>query len=138
MWVVPASPYENMAGTLDAIRFARETKRPLLGTCGGFQHVLIEFARHVAGFATADHAETNPTADTLVVAPLACSLVEKTGAIRFAPGSLIHAAYGRSTAQEGYHCNYGLNPRTAPHSSAPACASPPSTTPAKSAPPSCP
>ena len=45
MWTVPASPYENTAGALDAIRFARETRRPFLGTCGGFQHALIEFAR---------------------------------------------------------------------------------------------
>jgi len=109
VWLVPASPYENMAGALDAIRFARETNRPFLGTCGGFQHALIEFARDVAGLTTADHAETNPRGTTLVVAPLACSLVEKTGPLRFAPGSLLRAAYGRETASEGYHCNYGLN-----------------------------
>ena len=109
VWLVPASPYENMAGALAAIRFARETKKPFLGTCGGFQHALIEFARNVAGLAAADHAETNPRGDTLVVAPLACSLVEKTGSIRFTPDSLTRAAYGRDTALEGYHCNYGLN-----------------------------
>ena len=110
VWVVPASPYENMAGALAAIRWARETKRPFLGTCGGFQHALIEFARDVAGLTTADHAETNPAADTLVVAPLACSLVEQSGLIHFTPGSLIRHAYGRDGAQEGYHCSYGLNP----------------------------
>ena len=110
VWVVPASPYENMAGALAAIRFARETRRPFLGTCGGFQHALIEFARDVAGLQAADHAETNPSGDTLVVAPLACSLVEKSGSLRFPPGSHLHAAYGRDTAREGYHCNYGLNP----------------------------
>src|SRR3954467_6580596 len=43
VWVVPASPYVNPEGALDAIRFARETQRPFLGTCGGFQHALIEF-----------------------------------------------------------------------------------------------
>jgi CTP synthase (UTP-ammonia lyase) len=110
VWLVPASPYENMAGALEAVRFARETNRPFLGTCGGFQHALIEFARNVAGLTTADHAETNPHGTTLVIAPLACSLVEQTGALRFAPGSLLRAAYGRETAQEGYHCSYGLNP----------------------------
>src|SRR5438094_296218 len=46
VWVVPASPYENAAGALGAIRFARETRRPFLGTCGGFQHAVIEFARN--------------------------------------------------------------------------------------------
>jgi len=48
VWVVPASPYANIAGALDAIRWARETGRPFLGTCGGFQHALLEFARNVA------------------------------------------------------------------------------------------
>ena len=110
VWVVPASPYENMAGALDSIRFARETGRPFLGTCGGFQHALIEFARNVAGLPDADHAETNPAAGTLVVSPLSCSMVEKTGRIRFAPGSRMRNFYGADTAQEGYHCNYGLNP----------------------------
>src|ERR1043166_1777744 len=73
IWVVPASPYENMDGVLAAIRLAREIKRPFLGTCGGFQHALIEFARNVAGLGAADHAETNPAGSVLVVAPLACS-----------------------------------------------------------------
>src|SRR5205814_301874 len=98
VWVVPASPYQNMNGALDAIRWARETRRPFLGTCGGFQHALIEFARHVAGLTAADHAETNPAAETLVVAPLACALKEKSGTVRFTPGSLIHAAYGSDAA----------------------------------------
>lgn len=110
VWAVPASPYENAAGALAAIRFARETRRPFLGTCGGFQHALIEFARNVVGLATADHAETNPTADTLVVTRLSCPLVEQTKTVRLVPGSLIHAAYGRDTATEGYHCNYGPAP----------------------------
>src|ERR1044072_688675 len=83
VWVVPGSPYENMEGALAAIRFARETRRPVLGTCGAFQHPLIEFARNVAGLAAADHAETNPAGHTLVVTPLSCSLVEKLGEVRF-------------------------------------------------------
>lgn len=109
VWVVPASPYANMASALDAIRWARETRRPFLGTCGGFQHALIEFAQNVAGLAAADHAESNDRADTLVVTRLSCSLVEKTGALHFTPGSQLHRAYGRDQTTEGYHCNYGLN-----------------------------
>ena len=110
VWVVPASPYENMEGALAAIRFARETGRPFLGTCGGFQHALIEFARNVAGLVTADHAETNPGADIVVVTSLACSLVERTNEVRFVRGSRLHEIYGRDTAHERYHCNYGVNP----------------------------
>src|SRR5690242_20599101 len=42
-WCVPASPYASMEGALKAIRYARESRRPFLGTCGGFQHALIEY-----------------------------------------------------------------------------------------------
>jgi CTP synthase (UTP-ammonia lyase) len=110
VWLVPASPYENEASALAAVRFARETRRPFLGTCGGFQHALIEFARDVAGLPAADHAESNPSAATLVVSPLACSLVEQTGDLHLSPGSHLAVAYRSSVAREGYHCNYGLNP----------------------------
>ena len=110
VWTVPASPYANTDGVLDAIRWTRETGRPFLGTCGGFQHALIEFARNVAGLANADHAETSPEADLLLMTRLSCPLVEKTGPVRFAPDSRIRAAYGRDATDEGYHCNFGLNP----------------------------
>lgn len=110
VWLVPASPYENETGALAAVRFARETKRSFLGTCGGFQHALIEFARDVLGLTHAEHAETNPTADTLVVTRLACSLVEQTNTLRLAPASLLRTAYGRDTTSESYRCNYGPAP----------------------------
>ncbi|HWA85148.1 MAG TPA: hypothetical protein VG710_02905 [Opitutus sp.] len=114
VWVVPASPYANPAGALDAIRLFRETRRPFLGTCGGFQHALIEFARNVAGLADAEHAETSPSSPTLLVVPLACSLVEKTTPLRFVSGSLLRAAYGADTAIEGYRCSFGPNPAYMP------------------------
>jgi hypothetical protein len=48
--LLPASPYVNMNGAHEAIQGARvETGRPFPRTLGGFQHSLIEFARHVAG-----------------------------------------------------------------------------------------
>lgn len=49
IWIAPGSPYRSMQGALDAIEYARTRDIPLLGTCGGFQHVVIEFARDVAG-----------------------------------------------------------------------------------------
>ena len=110
VWCVPASPYKNMNGALAAIRFARETKRPFLGTCGGFQHALIEFVRNVIGVNAADHAETNPAAADLVVTPLACSLVGQQGEISFTAGSQLDAIFQGQRAREGYHCNYGPNP----------------------------
>jgi CTP synthase (UTP-ammonia lyase) len=109
-WLVPASPYESMAGALGAVRWARESGRPFLGTCGGFQHAVIEIARDVLGIADADHAETNPGGPRLAVTRLSCSLVEKTGRIHFEKGSLLGTAYGAPSAEEGYRCNYGVNP----------------------------
>jgi CTP synthase (UTP-ammonia lyase) len=108
-WLVPGSPYRSMAGALAVVRFARERAIPFLGTCGGFQHALLEFARQVAGLTTADHAETNATADVPLIAPLSCSLVEVTGPVRLIPGSRIQKAYGTTETDESYHCRFGLN-----------------------------
>ena len=110
LWCVPASPYRSMPGALRAIRFAREQRVPFLGTCGGFQHALVEVARDVLGIADAEHAETAPGAANQVVSELACSLVEVSDAVALQPGSRIALAYGSPTATEGYHCRYGLNP----------------------------
>jgi CTP synthase (UTP-ammonia lyase) len=110
LWCVPASPYRSTDGALRAIRFAREQGRPFLGTCGGFQHAVLEYARSVLGWTDAEHAETAPGAGLLVVTPLECALVEAQGAVRFRPASLLRAAYGTDEAVEGYRCRYGLNP----------------------------
>lgn len=114
VWCVPASPYRSMDGALRAIRVAREQGRAFLGTCGGFQHALVEYARSVLGWADAEHAETAPGAGRLVVTPLECALVEARGAVRFRPGTRLAAAYEAVTgvpgAVEGYRCRYGLNP----------------------------
>ena len=110
LWCVPATPYRNMEGALLAIRQARESRRPFLGTCGGFQHAVIEYARNVLGWADADHAETAPGAARPVIAPLACGLVEAAGTVRFFPDTRIAKAYATTESTEGYHCRYGLNP----------------------------
>ncbi|HHD2680976.1 TPA: CTP synthase [Klebsiella oxytoca] len=107
IWVVPASPYKNAAGAFIAIRHARENSIPFLGTCGGFQHAIIEYARNVMGWQDAAHAETD-TEGRMVIAPLSCSLVEKTDNIELRANTLIARAYGRDSIQEGYHCNYGI------------------------------
>jgi CTP synthase (UTP-ammonia lyase) len=110
LWCVPASPYANMAGALAAIRFARESGRPFLGTCGGFQHALLEYVRNALGYPEAEHAETRADAGMPLIARLSCSLVEKSGGILFQEGTRLRAIYGVPEALEQYHCNYGLNP----------------------------
>lgn len=110
LWCVPGSPYRSVDGALRAIRFARESGRPFLGTCGGFQHAVIEYARNVLGWADAEHAETAPDAARPVIALLECTLVEATEVIRLVAGSRIRKSYGRDEITEGYRCRYGLNP----------------------------
>lgn len=110
VWLAPASPYENTQGAIAAVRWAREGRRPFLGTCGGFQHMLLEIAQNVAGIRDAGHEETSPGGPSLIVTALSCSHVEKTGNVHFEPGSLLGSAYGKPEATEGYRCNYGLNP----------------------------
>ncbi|MGE8150932.1 CTP synthase C-terminal region-related (seleno)protein [Pseudomonas vancouverensis] len=111
LWCVPASPYRSMDGALRAIRFAREQRRPFLGTCGGFQHAVLEYARHVLGWADAEHGETSPEAAKAVLTPLTCALVEAVDAIHLREGSLIAEAYEVSEIHEGYRCRYGVNPQ---------------------------
>lgn len=110
LWCVPASPYRSMEGAIRAIRYAREHTLPFLGTCGGFQHAVIEYARNVLGWGDAEHAETAANARLLIIAPLQCALVEKTDSVQFSTGSRLLSAYGKDHSTEGYRCSYGLNP----------------------------
>ena len=110
IWVAPGSPYKNMEKTLWAIRYARENNIPCFGTCGGFQHIFIEIARHVLGFKDAQHAEYDPYASKLFISHLACSLAGREMRLNFVPGSQVAAIYGGLSAIENYYCNFGVNP----------------------------
>jgi len=110
VWCVPGSPYANTRGVLAAIRHARTNGVAFLGTCGGFQHALIEYAEAALALDWPAHAELDPDAVDPVIAPLACSLVEQSREIRLTPGTRLAAIYGVPVAIEAYHCSYGLNP----------------------------
>lgn len=111
VWCVPASPYANTVGALAAIRFARQTGRPFLGTCGGFQHALLEYAETVWHVAAPAHAELEPGAPDPVIAPLMCALVEVSETLWLVPGTRLAQIHGAETITETYHCRYGLNPQ---------------------------
>ncbi|MCL7421870.1 MAG: CTP synthase [Methylobacter sp.] len=110
VWIAPGSPYRNLEKTLWAIRHARENKIPCLGTCGGFQHIVIEYARNVLGFEDAQHAEYDPYASRLFISQLACSLAGRQMQLNFAPGSQVAGIYGEISVKEHYYCNFGINP----------------------------
>jgi CTP synthase (UTP-ammonia lyase) len=108
--IAPGSPYRSMDGALLAITHARTHDVPLLGTCGGFQHLVVEFARNVLGVHDAEHAESNPDATTQVITPLTCSLFGRRMDVDIRPGTRAFAAYGQTRTTERYYCNFGLNP----------------------------
>lgn len=114
VWIASGSPYRSFEGALAAIEWARTYGVPLLGTCAGFQHAVIEFARNVAGLREAHHAEYETDASLLVVDELACSLAGQTMDVSLVPGTKAHEAYGRSDTTERYYCRFGLNPAYTP------------------------
>ncbi|GII96148.1 CTP synthase C-terminal region-related (seleno)protein [Sinosporangium siamense] len=111
LWCAPGSPYLSLAGALAALRHGREHGVPTLGTCGGCQHMIIEYARNVLGYEDAQHAQYDPYASTLFISALACSLAGKTMPVTLLAGSRAAELYGGASAEEEYYCNFGLDPR---------------------------
>lgn len=109
IWLLPGSPYESEAGAIDAVRIARENDIPFLGTCAGFQHAMLEFARNVCGRQNVQHAETAPDAEDQLIVPLSCSLAGHEGAVTVTAGSLAARLLGVERSVERYHCSYGLD-----------------------------
>jgi CTP synthase (UTP-ammonia lyase) len=109
IWVVPGSPYENPGGVLKAISTARTGRIPLLGTCGGFQHLLLEFARNVCGLTAVENAEQHPEAPEQLIVALRCSLLGEVATVIVEPGSLAAGAMGEGPSTERYFCRYGLS-----------------------------
>lgn len=110
VWVLPGSPYRSEAGAVEAIRSAREGGIPLLGTCGGFQHMVLEYARNVCGLEWAGHAENETAADDAVITPLACSLAGHEAEVNVAAGSLAEQIMGTTRSIERFNCAFGPNP----------------------------
>lgn len=114
VWCAPGSPYLSLDGALEGIRFARETGRPFLGTCAGFQHGVIEFARNVLGIEHAHHAEYGPedrpesASSPLFIDELLCSLVGQAMQVRIVDDNT-RALYGAAHVVEQYYCRFGLN-----------------------------
>ncbi|WP_424533459.1 CTP synthase C-terminal region-related (seleno)protein [Sphaerisporangium viridialbum] len=111
LWVIPGSPYASKDGVLLAVRLARETGIPYLGTCGGFQHALIEYARNVLGLAHADDVQYDPDAETPLITALCCSLAGERSSLHLGDGSRLASVYAHAEQTvETFHCKYGLNP----------------------------
>lgn len=110
LWCAPGSPYRSMKGAINAIRFAREKDYPFIGTCGGFQHAVIEYAQNQLEINDVQHAEYSPDASNLFITALSCSLVGETRKIFINRNSKIFKFYDKTEVEERYNCSFGLNP----------------------------
>jgi len=108
-WIAPGVP-ESVSGVLQIIQYCREQNVPLLGTCGGFQNILIEYARNQLMIEDAEHGERDPNAPRLFISQLACSLVGQQGEVIINHSSKAFGIYQASSTIEHFRCNYGLNP----------------------------
>ncbi|EXG81223.1 CTP synthase C-terminal region-related (seleno)protein [Cryptosporangium arvum] len=111
IWAVPGGPYVDRDGVLHAVTVARTSGVPFLGTCGGFQHVLLEYARSVCGL-DVEHAEQplDAGAEPLIVA-LHCSLLGEEADVIVAPGTRAAQVLGAGRRVERFFCSYGLDDR---------------------------
>ncbi len=119
LFMTPGTPYASLPGALRALRFARERGWPLLATCGGFQHLLLEFAIDAAGIADGQHGDYGVTGGTQVIVRVACGVPDRvagapalSGRIRVTllPPSQVSDIYGSSETDEEFACNWELNP----------------------------
>jgi len=115
LWSAPGSPFKSLEGALKAIQFARIKNIPHLGTCAGFQHTIVEFARNVLGFVKAQHEEYGPSSEQLFINRLICSLAGKKMKVLIKPNSLAAQCYDKNEAEENYYCNFGINPEFQEH-----------------------
>jgi CTP synthase (UTP-ammonia lyase) len=110
LWITPGSPYRDMENVLNAIYYTRENNIPTFGNCGGFQHMVIEFARNVCHIKKADHQETNPEGEELIIVKLACSLVEQSENLKIIHrDSILKRIIGKDQFIGRYFCSYGMN-----------------------------
>jgi len=108
-WCAPGSPYRSAQGAMNAILFARENDYPFIGTCGGFQHVVLEFARDILGMPEIAKTDFDPYNTNLLISALSCSLVGETRNILLIKGTKVAQIYCAKDSEERFNCNFGLS-----------------------------
>lgn len=109
LWCAPGSPYKSMNGAINAIKYARESNCPFIGTCGGFQHAVIEFGRNVLHIKVLEDNNFDPYKSNDYITALSCSLIGQARHIILDNNSKLHSIYGCTEIEEKYNCNFGLN-----------------------------
>lgn len=114
IWVTPGSPYNNRTGILEAIKFARLNNIPYIGTCGGYQHAILEFAQNELSYKEADLEEENPNASMPIISALSCRLNSERKEIHLHPESQLAKSFPAEIIEEEYQCGFGMNSKYQP------------------------
>jgi len=114
IWCLPGSPYKNRAGVLRLIEYARRSKTPFLGTCGGCQHAVLEYAINELAIQNAGLEEEDPNVETPIISALPCRLTNESQKITLVPDSKIGRAFNSTEIREEYFCGFGINPKFLP------------------------
>ena len=108
----------GIEGMITAARYAREKGVPYLGLCLGMQIAVIEFARHVCGFADANSGEFDPDSAHKVIdfLPDQSDETAKGGTLRLgaypcriAPGTKMEECYKTGLISERHRHRYEFN-----------------------------
>ena len=108
----------GIEGKIAAARYARENNVPYLGICLGMQIAVIEFARHVLGYADANSAEIEPTTTHPVIdlMPDQRDIEQRGGTMRLGQYPCVldirsrsYQAYGEELIYERHRHRYEFN-----------------------------
>lgn len=105
-------------GKLSAITFARENKIPFFGICFGMHLAVVEFARNVLKYTTANSTEIDPETEYPVICLLedVKNCLDMGGTMRLGSyscklveGTKAHSAYDKTEIQERHRHRYEFN-----------------------------
>ena len=108
----------GIEGKITAIQYARENNVPFLGLCLGMQMAIVEFARHVLGYADAHSSELNPatTHPFIHIMPDQHGITDLGGTLRLGaykcildPNSKAYKLYGTREIDERHRHRYEVN-----------------------------
>ena len=109
----------GIEGKIAAVRWARESRVPFLGICLGMQMAVVEYARHVCGWADAHSSELDPatTHPVIDLMPDQRGVTSKGGTMRLGAypckvvsrGSRTYQAYGAEEISERHRHRYEFN-----------------------------
>lgn len=109
IFIAPGGALETYDNILKAIKIVREKNIPCIGTCGGFQRILTEYAINVLEEKTVLHEESDPDAINPLFSKLLCSISSNKSEVILKNESLVSKYYNANVIEEEFYCSYGLN-----------------------------